>query len=257
MAIAGLAAVIKPAVGRAEKRWPRLWGKRGMNALDLYCCAGGVSRGLMQSGFHVTGVDLCPQSNYCGDVFVQANALEYLATADLSKFDFIWASPPCQKFTAMRHAPGTKEHLDLIAPTRELLVKIGKPYCIENVPGAPLINPITLCGSMFGLQAPDGAQLRRHRLFETSFPLLTPPCQHGRGSVIGIYGAHVRDRRRAQGFNHRGGSNRPWEHAFIAMGVPVGSMTLAELSEAIPPAYSRFVAEAFLAADAATPIAAQ
>ena len=65
--------------------------------------------------------------------------------------------------------------------------------------------------------------------------------------MIGVYGAHNRDRRRDAGTNHKSGSNWPWEHGFIAMGVPIGSMTLAELSEAIPPAYSRFVAEAFLA----------
>jgi DNA (cytosine-5)-methyltransferase 1 len=216
-----------------------------VNALDLFCGAGGAMRGLQQAGFHVVGVDLHPQPNYCGDVFVQMDALEYLKTADLSQFDFIHASPPCQRFTSMRHAPGTKAHPDLITPTRELFERSGKPYCIENVEGAPLINPTTLCGSMFGLRAPDGAELRRHRLFETSFPLLAPPCTHGKGPVIGVYGAHVRNRRRPAGFN-RSGSNRPWAHAFIAMGAPVGSMTLAELSEAIPPAYSQFVAEAFL-----------
>ena len=147
----------------------------------------------------------------------------------------------------MRRAPGTKEHLDLIAPTHALLERSGKPYCIENVVGAPLIHPTTLRGSMFGLQAPEGAELRRHRLFETSFSLAAPSaCRHGSGSVIGVYGAHVRDRRRPAGRNHCSGSNRPWAHAFVAMAVPLGSMTLAELSEAIPPAYSRFVVEAFL-----------
>jgi DNA (cytosine-5)-methyltransferase 1 len=72
----------------------------------------------------------------------------------------------------MRHAPGTKAHPDLITPIRPLLIRSGKPYCIENVPGAPLINPTTLCGTMFGLRVPDGAELRRHRLFEASFPML-------------------------------------------------------------------------------------
>ena len=38
------------------------------------------------------------------------------------------------------------------------------------------------------------------------------------------------------------------------MGAPVGSMTLAELSESIPPAYGRYVAEAFLAQHALEPI---
>jgi DNA (cytosine-5)-methyltransferase 1 len=217
-----------------------------MRALDLFSCAGGATLGLKQAGFHVVGVDFYHQPNYCGDAFLRADALEYLATASLDCFDFIWASPPCQRFTALRHAPGTKTHLDLIAPTRALLERSSKPYCIENVVGAPLINPTTLCGSMFALKTPDGAELRRHRLFETSFPLLTPPCTHGKGPIVGVYGAHVRDRRRPSGTNHKSGSNLPWEHAFVAMGVPVGSMTLAELSEAIPPAYSRFVAEAFL-----------
>jgi hypothetical protein len=145
-------------------------------------------------------------------------------------------------------APNAKgdAHRELIAPTRALLKRSGKPWVIENVPGAPLINPTKLCGSMFDLRVPDGAALRRHRLFETSFPLAAPSrCRH-QGPVIGVYGGHNRDRRRPSGLNHRSGSNRPWEHAFIAMGVPIGSMTLAELSEAIPPVYARHVAGAFL-----------
>jgi DNA (cytosine-5)-methyltransferase 1 len=222
-----------------------------MKALDLFCGAGGATRGLQQAGFHVTGVDLMPMPRYCGDRFIQADALEYLKTADLDRFDLLHASPPCQAHSAMRVLHNAKTHTDLITPTRALLERSGRPWVIENVPGAPLRNPIVLCGMMFGLQAPDGAGLKRHRLFEASFPLLAPPpCRHKRGwSVIGVYGTHGRDRRRAHGRNHRSGSNRPWEHNFIAMGVPIGSMTLAELSEAIPPAYSRYVAEAFCVAD--------
>ena len=79
-----------------------------MKALDLFCAAGGATRGLMQAGFAVTGVDLRPQPRYCGDAFLQADALEYLATADMSRFDFIWASPPCQRFTALRQRPGRR-----------------------------------------------------------------------------------------------------------------------------------------------------
>jgi DNA (cytosine-5)-methyltransferase 1 len=207
-----------------------------LKALDLSCAAGGATRRLMQAGLDVTGVDVRPQPRYCADAFGQADDLENLATANMFRLDFIWASPPCRRFTSLKTAPGAKgdAHLDLIAPTRELLRNSRIPYAIENVVGAPLINPVVLCGTMFGLRTPNGAELRRHRLLEASFPFLTPPCTHGKGPVVGIYGAHVRDRRRPSGTNHKSDSNLPWAHAFIAMGVPVGSMTLTELSEAIP-----------------------
>ena len=221
-----------------------------MRALDLFCGAGGATRGLQQAGFHVVGVDLHPQPNYCGDVFVQMDGLEYLATADLDRSSTFSSGRrrPASGFTALKTRAGNAKgaaHRDFIAPTRALLEWSGKPYCIENVPGAPLINPTRLCGSMFGLRA-SGYELRRHRLFEASFPFLTPPCRHGKGTVVGVYGAHNRDRSRAPGTNHRSGSNLPWAYGFVALGVPVGSMTLAELSDAIPPAYSRFVAEQWL-----------
>jgi DNA (cytosine-5)-methyltransferase 1 len=218
---------------------------RAPRALDLYCCAGGAARGLQLAGLHVTGVDIAPQPHYCGDRFILGDALAFLRDADLSQYDFIWTSPPCQAHTALKHAPGTKEYVDLIGPTRQLLLRLDLPWVIENVEGAPLINPITLCGSMFNLRTPDGAELRRHRLFETSFPLLAPPCQHGKGPVIGIYGGHFRDRRRPAGANHRSGSNLPREHGFIAMGID-WPMSTAEVSEAIPPAFSRYIAEAWL-----------
>ena len=203
--------------------------------------------GYAQAGFdEIVGVDLYPQANYPFH-FIQADPLAYLNTADLSVFDMVHASPPCQKFTSMRHAPGTKKHIDLITSTRPLLQRSGRPFCIENVVGARayLINPVTLCGSMFDLKAPNGAQLQRHRLFEASFPLEPPArCKHGK-PTIGIYGAHNRDRRRPQGTNHKSDSNFPWDYGFVAMGVEPGAMTLKELSESIPPAYARHVADAF------------
>jgi DNA (cytosine-5)-methyltransferase 1 len=120
-----------------------------MRALDLFSGAGGATCGLQQAGFHVTGVDLKPQPNYCGDLFVQADALDYLKGVDLSRFDFIWASPPCQAYTSLRHAPGRHRNADLIGPTRELLIRSGLPWVIENVEGArdQLRDPVMLCGT--------------------------------------------------------------------------------------------------------------
>jgi DNA (cytosine-5)-methyltransferase 1 len=161
-------------------------------ALDLFSGAGGAARGLQLAGFHVTGVDIRPQPRYAGDVFIHGDALE----VSLDGYDFIHASPPCQAHTAMKTMPDAKEHPDLIPATRSRLVASGLPYVIENVVGAPLISPILLCGTMFDLGCKD-AELRRHRLFECSFPMLVPQCQHGRrAAAIGVYGGHLRNRRR-------------------------------------------------------------
>jgi hypothetical protein len=218
---------------------------RQPRVLDLYCGAGGVARGLVQAGLHVTGVDILPQPRYPGHIFIQMDALEYLKTADLSQFDFIWASPPCQAYSAVSRAPGKHRDADLIAPTREALKATGKPYAIENVVGAPLIDPVMLDGSMFGLGAGEW-RIERKRLLEASFPVEPPPRQKDDRPVVGIYGGHFRDRRRKKGENHRANSNVPSELGYQAMGIPFGSMTTAEISDAIPPAYSKFIAEQWL-----------
>ena len=227
--------------------------------LDLFCGAGGVSCGYTQAGFRCVGVDINPQKNYPYE-FHQADALEYLREHG-HEFDAIHASPPCQKFTALRTMPNAKEHISLVEPVRELLIKSGKQYVIENVPGAPLINPVVLCGTMFNLGCADG-ELRRHRLFECSFYVLAPECKHGsiRPQVIGVYGGGGvhggrPPRKRpttvgvwgnAGGFSYRDGSQ---QYSTIerreAMGIDW--MTGNELSQAIPPAYTRFIGEYLLA----------
>lgn len=170
-------------------------------ALDLFCGAGGVSWGLYLAGFDVVGVDLRPQPHHPAHHreeyarhfrFVHANALEY----PLDGFDFIWASPPCQAHTSLRAIHPGREYPDLIPATRERLEVQATPWCIENVPGSPLGRKgsplLMLCGSMFGLQTLDGsAELRRHRWFETSWPVgLRPQCQHGHvtSDVITVVG---------------------------------------------------------------------
>lgn len=178
-------------------------------ALDLFCGAGGATKGLQLAGFHVTGVDINPQPRYCGDEFHQADAL----TFPLEGYDFIWASPPCQAFTTLRALQKGKEYPDLIPETRAMLIATGVPYAIENVEGAPLGESgylIMLCGTMFGLGTPTGsAELRRHRLFETSFSIpLRPACQHGT-SVISVHGDHARDRRRVGTISAVGAKGMP------------------------------------------------
>lgn len=237
-------------------------GERGLRALDLFCGGGGVTKGLQRAGFHVTGIDLNPQPQYCGDLFIQADALK--PPVRLVDFDFIWASPPCQAYTTMQalNTRGPKRvHPELVEPVRAMLESCGVPYCIENVPGAPMKHPIVLCGSMFGLR------VRRHRLFEASFPMLTPPCQHakqvepvpvwgdGRPSrqevrkarrqrSIAVYGDHPQQP--GAGTVNRARTLAEGQHA---MGIDW--MDWRPLTQAIPPAYSEFIARAFLMADGA------
>lgn len=226
---------------------------RRPKALDLCCCAGGASMGLWRAGFDVVGVDIEPQPRY-PFMFIQADALE----VRFQGFDFIWASPPCQAHTAMKHAPGAKGDANpkLIEPLRERLKASGVPWVMENVEGAPLLDPVILCGSMFGLGA-QGCQLRRHRLFESNFPIPQLECAHDDRPVIGVYGGHAR--RRAASAGGRG-TKDVWvggHRAAASEALGIDWMTLDELSEAIPPPFSEHIGRAALAWLAGTAIAAE
>lgn len=212
-------------------------------ALDLFCCAGGAGMGLHRAGFDVVGVDIAERARYPFP-FVKADAL----AMPLTGYDFIWASPPCQGYTELRHAPGTRGAPMLIEATRERLMAAGVPWCIENVEDAAwaLRDPITLCGSMFGLGA-QGCRLQRHRLFECSFPIEQPKCSHDDRPVIGVYGGHARKRAKSAGGR---GTQDVWiggHKAAASEAMGIHWMTLNELSEAIPPAFSEHIGRAALA----------
>jgi DNA (cytosine-5)-methyltransferase 1 len=200
-------------------------------ALDLFCCAGGASMGLHRAGFDVTGVDIRPQRRYPFR-FIQADAM----TFDLDGFDFIWASPPCQRYTMAQNAAKNAEaHPDLIPPVRERLKATALPYIIENVVGAPLENPVMLCGLALGLK------VKRHRLFESNVFLLSPGCGGHDQDYFVIFGHECRSRVRVASDPNgtRCGRRNKIEVGHAAMGIDW--MNRGELSEAIPPAYSEFL----------------
>lgn len=224
---------------------------RKARLLDLFCGAGGAAVGYHRAGFDVTGVDHRPQKRFPFQ-FILADALEYVREHG-HEYHAIHASPPCQAYCDLKGMWNKREHPDLIQPTRDLLLSIGMPYVIENVPGAPLMASVMLCGTMFNLGC-NGAELWRHRYFETSFSLpLTPPCQHyQRDKVIGVYGGHGKDRRRVVTVvgSSGGRSNRDGTQQFStaerreAMGIDW--MTGTELSQAIPPAYTEWIGKQLL-----------
>lgn len=214
--------------------------------------------GLHRAGFEVTGHDVRPQPRYPFR-FVQGDAL----CADLTGYDFVWASPPCQAHTSMKTMHNAKKHIDLIPATRAKLRQWGGPYIIENVVGAPLENPINLCGTMFGLGCED-AELRRHRIFESNVRLTALECQHGkRAAVMGVYGGHLRNRIRARTISVYGegvrDSVRKMDKGVADFNVHQGReamgidwMTIAELCQAIPPAYSEFLGRQIISTLAAS-----
>jgi len=196
-----------------------------MKLLDLFCCAGGAGMGYHRVGFEVVGVDIKLQPKY-PFTFFQGDAVDYLKQHG-HEFDAIHASPPCQCHSKAKPLAGDN-HGNFIEATREQLRKVGKPYIIENVPGAPLINPVVLNGFMFGLQ------VNRERLFECSFPMpfmLKPQSAQRQVKM----GRPVREGEIIQVVGHF--SNVPY--ARNAMGIDW--MGQKELSQAIPPAYTEFI----------------
>jgi len=226
---------------------------RPFRMLDMFCGAGGAAMGYYRAGIQeIVGVDIRPQKRYPFH-FVQADAIEYFEQ-HWQEFDCYHASPPCQHYCALKTMPNARQHPDLVPVVRDHFAAINRPWIIENVPGAPLINPIILCGSMFMLGC-DDAELRRHRLFELGgFEIaLVPECRHGwKPQTCGVYGhaggmskraaartitvvgGHGRDRRRE-------GNGQQFNTHDRKQAMGIDWMTGAELSQAIPPAYTEFI----------------
>ena len=233
-----------------------------MRLLDLFCGAGGAAVGYSRAGFtEIVGVDCVKQPRY-PFTFVRGDALKYLA-AHGREFDAIHASPPCQRYTPLAKMWNAQAHPDSVPPTRATLQAVGRPWVMENVPGAPMRCAVMLCGTMFGLGTAV-AELRRHRLFELSDAFaLAPSCQHGwKAQTIAVYGhagGHsTRTRERLVigvygGGQQRGGkqnratlrqlraSPQMFNTAARREAMGIDWMTGNELSQAIPPAYTEWV----------------
>jgi DNA (cytosine-5)-methyltransferase 1 len=195
--------------------------------LDVFSGAGGAAMGYHRAGFDVVGIDLRPQPGY-PFTCLQGDALDVLRDlAFVRLFDAVNASPPCQRYTRARVIRNRK-HPDLIPVVRRLLRATGLPYVIENVEGAPLRDPVMLCGTSFGLRT------YRHRLFESNVALREP--RHGEHlHPVARIGRPVR---RGE-FHSIIGNFSDVKRARTAMGIPW--MMRDEMNEAIPPAYTEYI----------------
>lgn len=228
--------------------------------LDLFCGAGGATKGYQRAGFRVVGVDVEPQPFYCGDEFMQDDAVEVLermagttngrftigdAVFWRDRFAAVHASPPCQMFSQMSARWRAKSgwhnpHRDLLTPTLQLLRRLDVPYVVENVVGArscaEFRPTLQLHGGMFGLG------VHRPRLFETSFLVLAPKSPRA-VKPVGVYGAHP-SRWRTR-LNGDGKSRsimrvaRALEEGQAAMGMDWADWRGTK--EAIPPAYTEYI----------------
>lgn len=207
--------------------------------LDLFCCAGGAGMGYARAGFEVVGVDLRPQPRYPFE-FIQADVLG-LDPEWVASFDAIHASPPCQIHSVSAHMHKGRDtgHVDLVPQTRAMLKASGRPYIIENVVGAPLEQPLMLCGTMFGLK------VYRHRLFECSLFCFAPHhAQHTQGETLS-----------AKGYSRHSsgaamicvaGHNFNREDGAAAMGIDWPARR-EEIAQAIPPAYTEYLGRQIIA----------
>lgn len=211
-----------------------------MKLLDLYCKEGGASMGYYKAGFDIVGVDIEPQPNFPFE-FHQADALTY----PLEGFDAYHASPPCKADNQAVLCRSNADELRaryprLIAPTRDRLLVTRKPFVIENVPLArkQLINPIMLCGTMFGLK------VKRHRYFELhGFDILFMPASCGCKGKAGFTNASSGFSSFANGAKliSVAGHNFSVKDARQAMGIDW--MGQDGLSQAIPYYYTWYIGD--------------
>lgn len=221
--------------------------------IDLFCCAGGATKGYQRAGFYVVGVDIEDHPNYCGDDFIQADAIKALEKFISGAWPVpavaVHASPPCHDHSNLsgrnRKATGPKGTGWMLDETIRLLRPLQLPWVVENVETAempPQVYRMRLCGSSFGLD------VRRHRWFASNLALMAPPCAHS----LQIPRFRSLDSRRAGLLSSvvgvHGHLNYPGEFELRCKAMGIDWMTNAELSQAIPPAYTEWIGEQMMTA---------
>lgn len=204
--------------------------------LDLFSGAGGAAMGYHQAGFTVVGIDNRRMPRY-PFTFIQTDALEYLVEHG-HKYDVIHASPPCQDHSPLRSVAGEHGTGWLLQATLDALAQQSAPWVVENVSAAHNRADILLCGEMFGLRT------IRHRRFTIDHRIsgllaIPPHPKHRRPTST-----KNRISALAEGHNLSITGNVGIHAGPLCMGIDW--MTGDELSQAIPPAYTKFIGDQLL-----------
>jgi len=238
--------------------------------LDLFCGGGGCTRGYQQAGFTVIGVDVAPQPRYVGSGFIQRDAIDWLRWAageagepawfahligyhqrlltKPGRFTVVHASPPCTDHTQLKAVNGVCGTGWMLAEAQRLLPKIhdlhGCHWVVENVPLADMPGAVTICGASMGCWADTTTHgqvwLKRHRLFQSSVPLMIPPCNCGGVKKLAPVYGHMGHAIKSDG-QHKRIIRGPGTTAACRMVMGIDWMNNKELVQAIPPAYTRMV----------------
>lgn len=238
--------------------------------LDLCCGAGLASWGYWLSGrfTEVVGVDLdgSHAGRYAFD-FVQGDALA-LTYDFLDQFDFIHASPPCQGYSYQ--TPDQTRHERQIPAFLRMLYASGKPHAVENVPGSQrdLRPNLALSGLAFGLPSHRpryfyvstlGAALRLMKMSASpganvsSWPVTNlsgrPGANVSNQDVPHISGASGPQMIVDHIINVHADGGPPRADVIKALGLDViparqlAKISVAAMSQGIPPAFTKFIAE--------------
>jgi DNA (cytosine-5)-methyltransferase 1 len=219
--------------------------------LDLCCGAGGCSMGYKLAAerlgmeIEITGVDMKVQKNYPFE-FVREDAMSFLGREGRG-FTHIHASPPCQEFLYNSNAKADAKvdghkGLLLLLEMRVMMYSIGLPGVIENVIGSPLIKDIVLEGRMFGLK------VIRRRVFETvNWFMLKPGVPMYKSGMV-LRGECMSVTGHGSYKNNRGikwlvEGEKVLDKRRNAMGIDW--MTDREITQAIPPAYTKYIGMEF------------
>lgn len=116
-----------------------MWG-RVVIATDIFCGAGGASLGLHRAGFGVVGYDYwrpAVDTHNANGITAHQHDLSDPSLDDrIAPCDLLWASPPCQPFSAAGDGDGEDDERDGFPWTLRIIGRLRpKVVIIENVKG--------------------------------------------------------------------------------------------------------------------------